>query len=264
MTVRIDPEQNETRALFSFVDLDGRRVLEIGCGEGRLTWRYADRAAQVTAIEPFAPALARARESLPPALVSHVTLCPIAFDEFAAATASSTFDVAIFSWSLCCMEPDDMVPALEEARRLVGPDGTVIDIHPIPGTATIEVYRGGDVVFAEPASASDDEGELQADAALAQVVANGIVVAGRRAEFDLRIYASSIRELRDSLAEADAHEPADGERSDAYQSELYKRVQQIIGAEGGETEVAYHERAQITLLTPIRPEWSRSLEPATR
>jgi hypothetical protein len=53
------------------------------------------------------------------------------------------------------------------------------------------------VVLAEPASASDDEGELQADAALAQVVAHGIVVAGRRAEFDLRIYASSIRELRD-------------------------------------------------------------------
>ncbi len=120
------------------------------------------------------------------------------------------------------------------------------------------------MVFAEPASASD-EGALQADAALAQVVAHGIVVAGRRAEFDLRIYASSIRELSDFLAEADAHEsPADVERSDAYQSELYERVQQIIGAEGGETEVAYHERAQITLLTPIGPEWSRSLEPATR
>jgi SAM-dependent methyltransferase len=257
MTVRIDPEQNETRALFSFVDLDGRRVLEIGCGDGRLTWRYADRAAQVTAIEPFAPALARARENLPPGLVSHVTLCPIAFDEFAAATASSTFDAAIFSWSLCCMEPDDMVPALKEARRLVGPGGTVIDIHPIPGTATVEVYRGGDMVLAEPASASDDEGEVQADAALAQVVAHGIVVAGRRAEFDLRIYASSIRELRDFLAEADAHEsPADVERSDAYQSELYERVQQIIGAEDGETEVVYHERAQIIRLTPIGPEWS--------
>jgi tRNA G46 methylase TrmB len=47
------------RALFSFVDLDGRHVVEIGCGDGRLTWHYADRAAQVTAIEPFAPALAR-------------------------------------------------------------------------------------------------------------------------------------------------------------------------------------------------------------
>jgi len=37
MTIRVDPEQNETCALFNFVDLDGRRVLEIGSGNGRLT-----------------------------------------------------------------------------------------------------------------------------------------------------------------------------------------------------------------------------------
>jgi SAM-dependent methyltransferase len=255
MTVRVDPEQNETRALFSFVDLDGRRVLEIGCGDGRLTWRYADRAAHVTAIEPFAPALARARENLPPGLESRVALCPIAFDEFAAATASSTFDIAILSWSLCCMEPDDMVPALDEAHRLVVPGGTVIDIHPVPGTATVEVYCGGDVVFAEPASAADDEGERQADAALAQGVERGLFAAERRAEFDFRAYASSSRELRDFLAEADAHaSPADGETSDAYKTDLYERVQRITAAKRTETEVAYHERAQITRLTRIGPE----------
>ena len=254
MKVKIDPEQNETRALFSFVDLDGRRVLEIGCGDGRLTWRYADRAGHVNAIEPFAPALARARENLPQWLASRVALCPIAFDEFAAANASSTFDVAIFSWSLCCMEPDDMVPALEEAHRLVGPSGTVIDIHPIPGTATVEVYRGGDVIFAEPASASDDEGELQADAALAQVLARGLFAAERRAGFDFRVHASSARALRDFLAEADAHtSPADGEGSDAYKTDLYERVQRITAAERTETEVAYHERAQIIRLTAIGP-----------
>jgi len=198
MTVRVDPEQNETRALFSFVDLDGRRVLEIGCGDGRLTWQCADRAAHVTAIEPFAPAVARARENLPRRLASRVTLCPIAFDEFYAATAPLGLDVAIFSWSLCCMEPDDKVPALEQAHRLVGPGGSVVDIHPVPGTATVEVYRSGEVVFADSASASDGEGEVQADAALAQVVARGLFAAERRAEFDFRVYASSPRELATS------------------------------------------------------------------
>jgi hypothetical protein len=39
MTVRVDPEQNEIGALLDFVNLDGRRVLEIGSGNGRLTWR---------------------------------------------------------------------------------------------------------------------------------------------------------------------------------------------------------------------------------
>jgi cyclopropane fatty-acyl-phospholipid synthase-like methyltransferase len=64
MTVRIDPEGNETAALFDLVDLEGREVLEIGCGDGRLTWRYADRAAHVTAIEPFEDAIARANSRL--------------------------------------------------------------------------------------------------------------------------------------------------------------------------------------------------------
>jgi hypothetical protein len=65
--IRIDPEQNETRALFSFVELDGRRVLEIGSGDGRLTWRYAERADHVTAVEPLAPAVTHPRGTEPAA-----------------------------------------------------------------------------------------------------------------------------------------------------------------------------------------------------
>jgi SAM-dependent methyltransferase len=252
--IRIDPETNETRALFDCVDLDGRRVLEIGCGDGRLTWLYAGRAQHVTAIEPFASAIARARNNLPRKLASRVTLLPAAFDEFAAATAPSTFDVAIFSWSLCCMDEDDMVPALGEAHRLVGPDGTVLDIHPVPGTAKIEVYRGGEPVFGEPAASSDDEGELHAEEALADVVVRGLFVAERGEEFDLRVYASSVRELRDFLAEADAHaRQAEDDTSDTRKSELFEHVQQVIAAEAAETEVAYHERGRITRLRPAAP-----------
>jgi hypothetical protein len=44
MTVRTDPEGYETDALLNLVELEGREVLEIGCGDGRLTWRYRDRA----------------------------------------------------------------------------------------------------------------------------------------------------------------------------------------------------------------------------
>ena len=58
MTIRVDPENGEPRALFNLVDLSSRRVLEIGCGDGRLTWRYADRAAHVTAIDPFEGSIA--------------------------------------------------------------------------------------------------------------------------------------------------------------------------------------------------------------
>src|SRR5574341_733294 len=101
MTVIVDPENNEPRALFDLADFSGRRVLEIGCGDGRLTWRYADKVAHVTAIDPFEGSIARAKENTPDNLKSRVEFHHIAFNDFAAASASSKFDIAILSWSLC-------------------------------------------------------------------------------------------------------------------------------------------------------------------
>ncbi len=101
MTIRVDPENNETRALFDLADFSGQRVLEIGCGDGRLTWRYAGRAAHVTAIDPFEESVARARENLPRELQGRVEFHPIAFEDFAAANKPAVFDIAILAWSLC-------------------------------------------------------------------------------------------------------------------------------------------------------------------
>ena len=100
MTVRIDPEGSETDALFDLVELGGRNVLEIGCGDGRLTWRYADRAARVTAIEPFGDSIARAKERLRENHLS-IDFRHVAFEDFAAASDAAAFDVALLSWSLC-------------------------------------------------------------------------------------------------------------------------------------------------------------------
>lgn len=101
MTITVDPEDNEPRALLDLADLDGQRVLEIGCGDGRLTWRYADRAAHVTAIDPFGGSIAKANENVPDDLRGRVEFRHIAFDDFATASDTSIFDVVILSWSLC-------------------------------------------------------------------------------------------------------------------------------------------------------------------
>jgi 2-polyprenyl-3-methyl-5-hydroxy-6-metoxy-1,4-benzoquinol methylase len=100
VTIRIDPEGSETDALFDLAELEGREVLEVGCGDGRLTWRYADRADHVTAIDPFEDAIVRAKERLRatdlPIDFRHVT-----FEDFATASDTDVFDVALLSWSLC-------------------------------------------------------------------------------------------------------------------------------------------------------------------
>jgi 2-polyprenyl-3-methyl-5-hydroxy-6-metoxy-1,4-benzoquinol methylase len=100
MTIRVDPENNEPRALFQLADFSGQRVLEVGCGDGRLTWRYADRAAQVTAIDAFAESIRRARENLPNDVKGRVEFYSVVFEEFAAKSEASRFDRVILSWSL--------------------------------------------------------------------------------------------------------------------------------------------------------------------
>ena len=101
MTVRIDPEGNETDALFDLVEVEGREVLEIGCGDGRLTRRYADRAAHVTAIEPFPDAIARAQKWLSEAPNDRIEFRHMSLEDLAAASDTDVFDVALLSWSLC-------------------------------------------------------------------------------------------------------------------------------------------------------------------
>jgi len=101
MNIRVDPENNEPRALFQLARIDGRDVLEVGCGDGRLTWRYAAKAARVIAIDPFEPSILRARKSLPQELLATVEFRHTAFADFAASCKHSAFDVVILSWSLC-------------------------------------------------------------------------------------------------------------------------------------------------------------------
>ena len=100
MTIRSDPENNEINALFDLVDFTGKNVLEIGCGFGRLTWRYADAVAHVTAIDKYEKWIKRAKENLPDALRDRIAFRNIAFEDFAAASEPAVYDAVILSWSL--------------------------------------------------------------------------------------------------------------------------------------------------------------------
>jgi len=100
MTIQVDPENNEISALFEMADLSGKRVLEIGCGDGRLTWRYAEQASHVTGVDAWEEGIARAKENLPEKLEGRVEFHLAEFEEFAANSPPAVYDVAILAWSL--------------------------------------------------------------------------------------------------------------------------------------------------------------------
>lgn len=94
----MDPEGAHFAALERVADFAGRRVLEVGCGDGRLTEPVARRAASVFAFDPDEEAIDAARRTLPAELADRVTF------EAASARAidipRAAFDIVLFSWSL--------------------------------------------------------------------------------------------------------------------------------------------------------------------
>ena len=99
MPIFLDPESNETRALIGlYPDFTGKHILEIGCGDGRLTWRYAERAARVSAIDPDLARLERALANRLPGF-NQVEFQNVGLEDFAARRREK-FDLAILSWSL--------------------------------------------------------------------------------------------------------------------------------------------------------------------
>jgi 2-polyprenyl-3-methyl-5-hydroxy-6-metoxy-1,4-benzoquinol methylase len=100
MAIIKDPEGNEIATLNAMVDFKGLRVLEIGCGEGRLTWRYAKNAARVTAIDPDGKAIKTARANVPKNLNRRIQFADSTIEDFAKTFSGRRFDLAIFAWSL--------------------------------------------------------------------------------------------------------------------------------------------------------------------
>jgi ubiquinone/menaquinone biosynthesis C-methylase UbiE len=93
-----DPEGAETRVMHALVDFTGKDVLQVGCGDGRMTWRFADRTRSVLGIDPKTEMIAAARAACPAALRQRVTFQT--GDITTAALPSARFDVAVLSWSL--------------------------------------------------------------------------------------------------------------------------------------------------------------------
>jgi ubiquinone/menaquinone biosynthesis C-methylase UbiE len=97
MTIHTDPERNEVRALQAAASWRGKRVLEIGSGDGRLARRLARLGSSVTASDPNETLLKKLASSFRPA--SFRVRCCSADGRYLA-FAKESCDISVFGWSL--------------------------------------------------------------------------------------------------------------------------------------------------------------------
>jgi len=97
MTIQKDVERHETRYLHKFADFSGKQILEIGCGEGRLTWQYAEETRSTVGIDLDADALRVAIIDRPDSLQNKVYFSRAMSEQLP--FSKERFEIALLAWS---------------------------------------------------------------------------------------------------------------------------------------------------------------------
>ena len=97
-----DPEGIETKTVLKHLSFDGKDVLEIGCGDGRLTFQYAEMASRVVAIDAIEESIEKAKSNRPKNL--HRRLEFLVGQGEKLTFPDQSFEIVFFSWSLCCTD----------------------------------------------------------------------------------------------------------------------------------------------------------------
>jgi ubiquinone/menaquinone biosynthesis C-methylase UbiE len=92
------PDGMEVRLIERFTTLKNKRVLEVGCGDGRLTFQYAPAAEQVLAFDPDRASIEDALDEQAWLKVRNVDFRLGSIERMP--VRGAPFDVALFSWSL--------------------------------------------------------------------------------------------------------------------------------------------------------------------
>jgi len=108
----------------AFAPLEGRRLLDVGCGDGTFARSLAARGARGDGVDPNPEALAVARERVPAGTFLAARAEALPFRDV-------SFDGAVFVNSLHHVPKPAMHRALREAARVVGPAGRVVVVEPL-------------------------------------------------------------------------------------------------------------------------------------
>lgn len=99
MALHMDPAGDEVRALAAAVDWRDKQVIELGCGDGRLTLRLAALGPMhIEALDPDPDSIKLAEENLPRTEKKRINY--YVGQAEALKYPPGAFDIAVFSWVL--------------------------------------------------------------------------------------------------------------------------------------------------------------------
>jgi ubiquinone/menaquinone biosynthesis C-methylase UbiE len=221
---------NDLEQLQALVALEGRRVLDVGCGRGEVVLGIARLGADATGLEISDELLAPAREADTDHEASWVVGAAqeLPYDD-------ATFDLVLFMKSLHHVAIAEMAPALADARRVLRADGQVYVAEPLLAGSFHELVR-----------LIEDEAEVRtaAQRVLDDAGACGLRVA-QIAEYDLDPSFASFDALAAHVASVDPHRAPVIAANRAQLEAAYEQLAEIDPASGHHT---FHQPMRVHLL----------------
>ncbi|OAP36978.1 hypothetical protein AU381_19855 [Sinorhizobium glycinis] len=126
--------ESPVAALRSVRQVAGLRILDIGCGTGRLAKELIEAGADVCGIDPEPQAIRTARETVPRGKFTIASAEALPFE-------TASFDVTMMVNSLHHV-PEPLMPiALLESVRVLGDDGILVVVEPLAEGNFFEALR---------------------------------------------------------------------------------------------------------------------------
>lgn len=132
----LDPDNRYIQAINAHTPLTGTTVLEIGCGNGRITNEIAKYAIKVVATDLDATVLEQAKKNINAPNIEFLHT-PDGIPNL----PEQSFDLVIYTLSLHHIPPDKMIENLRHSGSLLKDGGKIVVVEPGDGGSFLEVKK---------------------------------------------------------------------------------------------------------------------------
>lgn len=128
--IKVDENNLAIIKMLKHVDFKGKQVLEIGCGDGRMSFQIAQYAESLIGIDPDNDELNLAQENMNDLNITNTKFHVGGLEDMN--FSDNEFDIVLFSLSLCCIRNtenalQDKLELLHDVWRILKPEGILIN-----------------------------------------------------------------------------------------------------------------------------------------